>query len=647
VASNFTSDDRPLKPEHEEQPAPHTARRGMPQLPAWRYVIWLALAMVLAYFFVSAPRQNGQTIPYTTFKQHVRDNEVSQVTFQGQTITAELKPSSKSSAAAGGQAGAKTTPSQAAAQTVRTTYPPIQDPELMPLLEQHSVEIRAEAQSGDWWMPILIGFAPWLLLVGVLYYGARRMQQASQGGGIFGFGKSKAKRFRRTEVSIGFDDVAGLANAKRDLVEITAYLRQPQRYRKLGAKIPKGILLMGPPGTGKTLLAKAVAGESNAPFYSINGSEFIEMFVGVGASRVRDMFESAKKEAPSIIFIDEIDSVGRARGTGVGGGHDEREQTLNQILGEMDGFSPYQAVVVLAATNRPDVLDPALLRPGRFDRKIVLELPERKARTEILKVHSRDVPLAEDVDLDRVASLTAGLSGADLENLINEAALIAGREDKSNVDMETILRARDRVVLGAESETVLAEEEKRIVAYHEAGHAVAASLLPHADQLDKVTIIPRGRALGATEQVPREEWHNLQESYLRDRIGVLLAGRVTEQVVLGEVSSGAEQDLKQATRVARRMLTQWGMNEKIGPTAFRRGEEHLFLGREMAQQRDFSEATAQLIDEELRKLLLEIEHNVRELVVGHRKTVDAIAEQLLAKETLEAKELKDILDKAR
>ncbi|HEY7775013.1 MAG TPA: ATP-dependent zinc metalloprotease FtsH, partial [Kineobactrum sp.] len=405
----------------------------------------------------------------------------------------------------------------------------------------------------------------------------------------------------------------------------------------------RGILLMGPPGTGKTLLARAVAGEADVPFFSISGSEFIEMFVGVGASRVRDMFESAKKEAPSIIFIDEIDSVGRARGTGLGGGHDEREQTLNQILGEMDGFDPHVAVVVLAATNRPDVLDSALLRPGRFDRKVTLDLPGKKARIDMLKIHSREVPLADDADFDHLAALTVGFSGADLENLVNEAALLAGRENKEQVDMTALLGARDKIVLGGKREMVIGDEEKRWVAYHEAGHALLAGLLPNADPPDKVTIIPRGHALGATEQIPEEERHNLSQRYLHDRIGVMLGGRVSEKCVFGEVSNGAEQDLLQATRLARHMVARWGMSEKLGPVAFHQGEEHVFLGREMAQERDFSEHTAQLIDEEIGVLMKDIEQEMILLLDAHRPQLNALAEALLQKETLEAAEIQSLL----
>jgi cell division protease FtsH len=529
----------------------------------------------------------------------------------------------------------------------KTTLPPVDDPELIQLLEKHRVEVRAEAEQMSWWASALINLLPWLLIIGLFFYASRKMQERMLGGGpgeIFGFGKSKARRFRRGSMEIGFDDVAGLENAKRDLHEIIDFLKDPERFRKLGAKIPKGILLMGPPGTGKTLLAKAVAGEADVPFYSISGSEFIEMFVGVGASRVRDMFESAKKEAPAIIFIDEIDSVGRMRGSGLGGGHDEREQTLNQILAEMDGFEPEQTVVVLAATNRPDVLDPALLRPGRFDRKITLELPRREARRKILEVHARDIPLADDVDLENLAARTVGFSGADLENLMNEAALLAGRANLEKVDARILDAAHDKIVLGAESETVLDEEVKKRVAYHESGHALLACLLPNTDPLAKVTIIPRGRALGATEQMPEEERYTLSESFLRDRITIMLGGRTAEKITFGELSSGAEDDLKQATILARRMISQWGMSEKLGPVAFRRGEEHIFLGREMAQQRDFSEHTAQLIDDEVRELVGKLEKKAQEILSGHREQLNALAEALLQKEILEAEEIKELVD---
>jgi cell division protease FtsH len=625
--------DMPNRPPGGDDKAPFDMSR--PQLPWWRYILWLVIIFFFTYYWFGITQgPQHQVFTYSAFKDKVRSDAIASVTMQGDQITGKLKASTP--ATTGATAKAKKQP-----EFFTSTLPPVSDPELMPLLEKHGVEIRAVSEHTSWWVSALIGILPWVLIIGLFWYASSKMQDRLAGGGgaggLFSFSKSKARRFEKGQSQVTFDNVAGLENAKRDLREITGFLKDPARYRKLGAKIPRGILLMGPPGTGKTLLAKAVAGEADVPFFSISGSEFIEMFVGVGASRVRDMFESAKKEAPSIIFIDEIDSVGRSRGTGLGGGHDEREQTLNQILSEMDGFSPHETVVVLAATNRPDVLDSALLRPGRFDRKITLDLPDKRARLAILKIHTNEVPLSGDIDLDRMAALTAGFSGADLENLVNEAALLAGREGKDQVDMALLLNARDKVVLGSKREMVLGEEEKRIIAFHEAGHALVASLLPNTDPLDKVTIIPRGRALGATEQIPEEERHNLNQRYLHDRIGVMLGGRVSEHIVFGEFSSGAEEDLKQATRLARHMVTNWGMSEKIGPVAFRRGEEHIFLGREMTQQRDFSEHTAQVIDDEVSRLLRGIEEEVIQLLQQHRTQLEALAKELLDKETLEKK----------
>jgi cell division protease FtsH len=508
--------------------------------------------------------------------------------------------------------------------------------------------LNVQAQTSSWWSQALIAFLPWILLIGFFVWANRRVQEQMGGGGpggLFQFGKSKAKRYHKGASDVTFEDVAGLENAKRDLREIIDYLKAPQRFRTLGANLPRGVLLMGPPGTGKTLLAKAVAGEADAPFFSISGSEFVEMLVGVGASRVRDMFESAKKEAPAVIFIDEIDSVGRSRGTGLGGGHDEREQTLNQILSEMDGFAAEHTVIVIAATNRPDVLDPALLRPGRFDRKITMELPRKEARRKILEVHTRKTRLADNVDLEAVAKRTVGFSGADLENLVNEAALLAARENKDRITLDIIERARDKIVFGAERETMLDEEEKRRVAFHESGHTLLASVLPHTDPLDKVTIIPRGRALGATEQLPEEERFTLSESYLKERIIVMLGGRASEKLIYGETSSGAENDLEQATKLARRMISRWGMNEKIGPVAFGREPEHPFLGREMALPREFSEHTAQLIDDEVRALIAGLEEKAKELLDEHRPQLNALADALLEKEVLEASEIREIVNR--
>ncbi|WP_255854625.1 ATP-dependent zinc metalloprotease FtsH [Marinobacterium rhizophilum] len=608
--------------------------------PGVRLVIWFVAALFFSIFWLDASKRQYQAdLSYTAFKDRVRAEQVVSVVLQGERVSGTFRTP---------EPGSQATANRMVKEFV-TTLPPIDDPELMPLLEQYGVEVRVRSEGGSWWARLLIGLVPWLLIIGLFWYASTKMQErmmgsSGGGGGIFGFAKSRAKRFDRGQPGVTFDDVAGLQNAKRDLREISDYLRDPQPYRKLGAKIPRGVLLMGPPGTGKTLLARAVAGEANVPFFSISASEFIEMFVGVGASRVRDMFQSAKKEAPSIIFIDEVDSIGRARGTGLGGGHDEREQTLNQILNEMDGFEPHEAVVVLAATNRPDVLDAALMRPGRFDRKVTLDLPDRKARQAILRIHAQNVPLAADVDLVRMAALTVGFSGADLANLVNEAALLAGRKGAGEVDMALMLEARDKVVLGGRREMLLSDDEKRLVAFHEAGHAVVASLLPHADPLDKVTIIPRGQALGVTEQIPDKELHNFRQSYLYDRIGVMLGGRSSERLVFGEVSSGAEGDLKQATRLARHMVTHWGMSEKIGPVAFQRGEEHVFLGREMAQQRDFSEHTAEVIDEEISTLLKHREVEIAQLLKNNRTLLDAVARALLEKETLEADDIGALID---
>ena len=608
------------------------------QLAWWRYIVWFFVIFAFTWYWLYPADNNQQILSYSEFKASVTADQIAWVELQGDRVSGEFRQ--------------PRTPSTIGDSKLLTrfvtTLPPVQDPELISLLEQHDVDIHAISAEAHWLVKALIGVLPWILIITLFWYASHKMQQRLGGiggaSGLFDFGKSRAKRFRQTDSELTFDNVAGLANAKRDLYEIVGYLKDPQHYRKLGAKIPRGILLMGPPGTGKTLLAKAMAGEANVPFFSISGSEFIEMFVGVGASRVRDMFESARKEAPSIIFIDEIDSVGRARGTGLGGGHDEREQTLNQILGEMDGFDPHEAVVVLAATNRPDVLDAALLRPGRFDRKITLDLPDIKARRAILDIHSADVPLNDDVDLDRLAALTVGFSGADLENLVNEAALLSGRGDRVTVDMKSLLNARDKVVLGGKRELIIGDEEKKLVAYHEAGHVIAASLLLHADPLDKVTIIPRGQSLGATEQIIEEEHYNLRRSYVLDRIGVMLGGRVAEQLIFGEVSSGAEDDLKQATRLARHMVTHWGMSDKLGPVAFRRGEEHIFLGREMTQQHDFSEHTAQIIDDEICALLKDIEQDIAALLKQHRPQLESLAAALLKKETLEANDIQSIID---
>jgi len=639
------------EPREEEGRDPEEAPATGPSFK-WRYLVWIGilLLLVLSRFFideVTAP----EVLAYSEFKGAVRDGAVAKVVIQGQQITGSYVAGAGPAAAEGERpvGGGGVAPGErggAAEDPERfvTTLPPVDDPGLMALLEEHGVEVEGRREE-SWLSPLILGVLPLLFLIGILFYTGRMMRQqlGDVGSRLSGFGQSKAKRYEKAKSQVGFDDVAGLDNAKREVGELVAYLKEPERFRKLGVKIPRGVLLMGPPGTGKTLLAKAVAGEADVPFFSISGSEFVEMFVGVGASRVRDMFANAKKESPAIIFVDEIDSVGRARGAGLGGGHDEREQTLNQILAEMDGFEAHEAVVVMAATNRPDVLDPALLRPGRFDRKITLELPQRQARLKILKVHTRKVPLSDDVDLESIAAGTVGFSGADLENLINEAALIAAREEKAAVERVDFEQARERILFGSEREDLNIEKEKRAIAYHESGHALVAWLLPDTDPLKKVTIIPRGRALGVTEQVPEEDRHNVVRSYLLDRIAVMLGGRAAEKVVFGQVSSGAEQDLKEVTKLARRMVCQWGMSDRLAPVAFRHGEEHVFLGREMTQAKDFSEHTARIIDEEISAIAREMEEKAVALLTDHRDRLDALAEALIERETLNAEEIEELL----
>ncbi|AWN16836.1 Cell division protein FtsH [Salinisphaera sp. LB1] len=610
--------------------------------------------MVAAFFWGHSVHQRHiKHLTFSQFEQAVRHDRVNSVTVRGLDISGRLKAQKQSSGS-----GAGTTKQNKASkpeqqnprgkkqgQKFTTTRPPFGGEKLLNLLQQHNVQISAETAQHPWWERLLISLLPWVLILGVVFYFSYRMQRRMGGSqGMFGMGRSKARRFRERSTGVKMEDVAGADNAKRDLGEVIDYLKEPQRYRKLGASIPRGVLMMGPPGTGKTLLAKAIAGEADVPFYSISGSEFIEMFVGVGAARVRDMFKNAKAEAPSLIFIDELDSIGRSRGSGMGGGNDEREQTLNQILSEMGGFNDNDAVVVLAATNRPDVLDPALMRPGRFDRKVTMEKPSRKARESILRVHAQDKPLADDVDLAVMADRTAGFSGADIENLLNEAALLAGRERREEIDMAMLNSARDRLIFGAESDVGLSDEEKRVVAYHESGHALMAYLLPRADPLDKVTIIPRGRALGATEQTPGEDRYNMSEHDLCDRIGVMLGGHMTERLVFGEVTTGAEQDLAQVSQVARRMVANWGMNESIGPVSHRQREPHPFLGHDMPGPRDFSEYTAHQIDVEMRKLIVSISGQVYNLLQNNRDKLDSLAEELLAQETLEIDAIRRLLE---
>ncbi len=621
----------------------------------WRHIIWFLVVWFFLIFIFRgfAPAPSTKEISYTAFKNKVGRGEVAEITFKGSRISGKFKQeksAEKQEQPKNGNAFLQIFQSnESQPDYFQTTKPALQDPGLLPLLEKNKVVIRAETQKRSWFSTLIITLLPWLLIFGLFYYASKKMQQrmaGGAGGGIFGFAKSKARLFDKKSSGVRYDDVAGLDNAKKELREIVAYLRDPSRFQKLGGELPKGILLIGPPGVGKTLMAQATAGEADVPFYSISGSEFIEMFVGVGASRVRDMFKKAKKDAPTIIFIDEIDSIGRVRGTGLGGGHDEREQTLNQILAEMDGFSPHESIVIIAATNRPDVLDPALVRPGRFDRRITLDMPQKEARQKILQTHTRKVPLSDDVDLEILAERTVGLSGADLKNLVNEAALLAARKEKDRVADEDFDQARDKILMGIEREDVINGEEKKMIAYHESGHALLAELLPGADPLQKVSIIPRGRSLGATEQIPEEDRHNLKRSYLLNRIAIMLGGRTAEKIVFDDVSTGAGDDLKKATQLARRMVCQWGMSEKLGPVTFQLGEPHPFLGRELTQAKDFSEHTAQLIDEEIHKIIGRMEQKAEETLSSNRPKLEALAEELLKRESLTRDEVDKILAEA-
>lgn len=606
---------------------------GLPR-QQWLLFVWMAVAILLMFHYLEgADRQARVELTYSDFLEAVDAGHVGEVTLRGQALEGVFSDSGRLDLDLG------------ETRAFTTTRPDVESERLLERLEAQQVRIAARPAEPAGWQRLLMGVVPWLLMLALLFWFWNRMQERMTGGsGTFGMGRSRARLVEPQQSKVTLEDVAGSENAKRDIFEVIEFLREPERFKALGARMPRGILMMGPPGTGKTLMAKAVAGEAGVPFFSISGSEFIEMFVGVGASRVRDLFRQAKEKAPSVVFIDEIDSIGRTRGTGVGGGHDEREQTLNQILAELDGFEGHEAVVVLAATNRPDVLDPALLRPGRFDRKVTLENPHREAREAILGVHTRRMPLAGDVDLARLAEITIGFSGADLANLANEAALLAGRRGCSEVDWACFLDARDRLMLGEEREMGLSEAQRRLVAYHEAGHALLAHLLPHADRLEKVTVLPRGRTLGVTAQVPDEERVNYGESWLRDRITVLFGGRLAESIVYGEVSSGAENDLEQATRLARRMVARWGMSERVGPMALSQGQEHAFLGREMTQLREHSEASAGLLDDEIRRLLTELEVRGRRLLEQHRGELDRLAEALAARETLEGEEIREVLE---
>lgn len=592
------------------------------------WLLWQAMTTALAV----------QTVDYSIFMEEVGAKNVRRVTFDGLTLFGEWKVTPPE------RTLADTKTKIVFASKFQTEMPLIEERALLDKLYNSGTEVATRSTSRTNWIDV-IGTLVMISLAGVfLFMMMRRSQDPFGGGGMFGsFIKSQAKRFRPSELKTTFDDVAGMEHAKRELQEIVEFLKEPAKFHRLGAQIPKGVLMMGSPGTGKTLMARAVAGEAGVPFFAINGSEFIQMFVGVGASRVRDLFRTAKENSPSIMFIDEIDAVGRVRGAGFGGGHDEREQTLNQILSEMDGFTPSEAVIVIAATNRPDVLDPALLRPGRFDRHVTVDRPTKKGREGVLKVHSRKVPLADDVNLEEIAAGTIGFSGADLKNLVNEAALHAARENQLTVTRADFESAKDKIVMGGKREEILSEYEKRMTAYHEAGHALIGWLLPEVDPVHKVTIVPRGRSLGVTYFQPNEERLSMGERQMHSQLAMSMGGRVAEKLVFDEYTAGGQGDLKQATSIARRMVGLWGMSDKIGPVAFRESDENPFLGKELHEQRQYSEQTAALIDSEVQRFLNEAQARALELLIGHRDKLDKIANALLATELVEHKDLVAII----
>ncbi len=581
--------------------------------------LWLVICLLMVALFhvFNRPESRSTNISYSDFINMVKNGAVVEVTIRGNNITG------------------------ISVQGPFKTYAPY-DPDLIKLLMKHKVRITAKPVEGNSWIQVLLSWIPMLLLIGVWIFFMRQMQVG--GGKALSFGKSRARLINESHEKVTFDDVAGIDEAKEELQEVVDFLKDPKKFTRLGGRIPKGILLVGSPGTGKTLLAKAIAGEAGVPFFSISGSDFVEMFVGVGAARVRDLFMQGKKNAPCIIFIDEIDAVGRHRGAGLGGGHDEREQTLNQLLVEMDGFESNQGVIVISATNRPDILDPALLRPGRFDRQIVVPVPDIKGREEIFKVHIRKKRVSEDVDVSVLARGTPGFTGADIENMVNEAALIAARKGKDKIEMEDFEEAKDKVLMGIERKSMLiSDEEKKITAYHEAGHALVAKLIPNTDPIHKVTIIPRGRALGITQQLPEDERHTYSKEYLLSSLCVLLGGRVAEEIALGTQTTGAENDLERATEIARRMVCEYGMSENLGPVTFGRREEQIFLGKEIARHKDYSELTAQKIDEEIRRILLNAYNKTKKLLQENRTKLDRLANALLEKETLTSQEIDQII----
>ncbi len=586
-------------------------------LALWMVILLVVVALINIF---QRPLVTGSELVFSDFMDEVEKGQIREVVVQGDNISGKFSDG----------------------RSFQTNAPP-KDPDLIRMLREKNVRIVVvPPEQPSWLANILISWFPMLLLLGIWIFFMRQMQ--SGGGKALSFGKSKARLLNDGKTRTTFKDVAGVDEAKEELHEIIEFLKEPQKFTKLGGKIPKGVLLVGPPGTGKTLLARAIAGEANVPFFSISGSDFVEMFVGVGASRVRDLFEQGKKNSPCIIFVDEIDAVGRHRGAGLGGGHDEREQTLNQLLVEMDGFENNEGVIMIAATNRPDVLDPALLRPGRFDRQVVVSRPDVRGREAILKVHTSTVPLRENVDLKVIARGTPGFTGADLANLVNESSLLAARNNKKVVDMVDFENAKDKVLMGVERRSlVISEKEKKTTAYHEAGHALVAMTLPGTDPLHKVTIIPRGRALGVTQQLPVDEQHTYQRSYLHNNLAILMGGRVAEEICLGQMTTGAGNDIERATEIAHKMVCEWGMSDKMGPLTYGTKEEQVFLGRDFQTQKNFSDQTAKLIDQEVKMLVMSGYNKAHEIITENREDLEKLAQALLERETLDAEEIRLIV----